>query len=668
MDNTVSIPKIIRMFEEAEDATYTARKLAERDRDYYDGKQLTDTEETALKNRGQPPVIYNRIQRKVNYLTGLEKQARKDPKGFPRTPKDEGSAQAATDSLRYVCENGQWDKKRSSATKNLIVEGTGAIMVGAAKVAEGIDPDFIHIPWDRLFWDPHSSAHDFSDANYMGIVTWMDEADANVKFPGKDDVIESTINGAKNSDTYDDKPKFHLWADFKRRRIRVIEGYYKVKDQWHMCIATQAGELVEAQPSPYLDEDSKPENPIKAMSLYVDRDNNRYGEVRVMISPQDEINKRRSKGLHLATMRQSRIGRGSGLDPKDVTKQLAKPDGTIVADKDDFEILPTNDMEAANFQMMQEAKAEIDLLGPNAALAGKNENDMSGRAILAQQQGGMVEVADILDAVRELSLAVYRSAWARVRQFWTAPRWIRVTDDERNLRFVGLNQPITVQQLAQQVQEGDEDALNTARQLLPPGMLDAALRGDQRAAMQVGMFVRDNGQQVVKVENKIAELDVDITIDEGMDTPTVQAEQYDTLVKTLPGIVPLIQLGPPGIKMVKAMITASSLRDKDKVLQIFDEMEQQPGPQIPPELQQQIEEMQQQMQQLTQENQALKLDQEGKAADREVKGAEIQLKGAEIEVKKAEVGIKGQELQVKAYEAKTDRIQAMKPEPQKEAA
>lgn len=89
----------VRMFEEAEDSTREARERAERDRDYYDGKQWTSSEEAALKKRGQPVVTFNRIQRKVNYLKGLEAQMRKDPKCFPRTPGDDGSAQAATDAL-----------------------------------------------------------------------------------------------------------------------------------------------------------------------------------------------------------------------------------------------------------------------------------------------------------------------------------------------------------------------------------------------------------------------------------------------------------------------------------------------------------------------------------------------------------------------------------------
>ena len=188
------------------------------------------------------------------------------------------------------------------------------------------------------------------------------------------------------------------------------------------------------------------------MSLYIDRDNNRYGEVRTMIGPQDEINKRRSKALHLISQRQVRISPAVGLDAKAVRKELSRPDGVFVGDQGEVEILPTNDMAAANLQLLQEAKAEIDLQGPNAALGGKNEREMSGRAILAQQQGGMTELATYLDSIRVLSMSVYRSIWCRIRQFWNEERWVRVTDNENNVRFVGVNRPITMlQAMAEQM-------------------------------------------------------------------------------------------------------------------------------------------------------------------------------------------------------------------------
>jgi hypothetical protein len=184
---------------------------------------------------------------------------------------------------------------------------------------------------------------------------------------------------------------------------------------------------------------------------------------------------------------------------------------------------------------------------------------------------------------------------------------------------------------------------------MPGGMLDAALQGDQQAMAAIGMFMRDHGQEVVKVENQISELDVDIVIDEGMDTPTVAAEQFDTLAKVIPNAV---NLPPPYVKM---LIQASSLRDKDKILEEIEKLSQ--GPQVPPEIEQKMQEMQQALQQLEQENQALKADAEGKAADRQIKGVEVEIKQGDQEIKKGE-------LRVKAFEAQTNRIEALKPEPQ----
>jgi hypothetical protein len=640
-DSLTDVLTMVRRFEEAEETTRPARDLAERDRDYRDGKQLTSEEESVLKSRGQPVVIYNRIQRKVNFLRGLETQSRKDPKAFPRTPGDDGSAQAATDALRYVCDDQNWDTKRSDAYENILVEGTGAIMVGAAQVRDGIDPVLTHIPWDRFFHDPYSNRIDFSDASYMGIVTWLDLEDAKTKYPGREEHLEATWLSAKDTQTYDDRPKFNLWADYKRKRVRVVEMYYLERGQWMACTFTKAGYLKDPEASPYLDVDKKPECPIKAISAYIDRDNNRFGEVRAMISPQDEINKRRSKGLHLINSRQIRVSNAvaaaGGMDATAIKREMAKPDGVLFGEADEVEILKTGDMAAANFQMLQEAKAEIDLLGPNAALSGKNENDSSGRALLAQQQGGMVEVALLTDRLRQLSLAVYRSIWGRIKQYWDSQRWLRTTDDERNLKWVGLNVPRTMMEVAAE-----------------------RLQGDPEAEMKLAILSRDPmANQPVEIKNPVAEMDIDITIDEGMDTPTVQSEQFDTLTKIMPGI---LNLPPP---MMKMLIQASSLRDKDQMLEQLDEMAKQPP--IPPELQQQIDEGMARLKELEAENERLKADQATKMAeiqqDGQIEAAKAQAKAAsdiQIAQIKAQTDIEAARIKAEADRA----IAAMKPEPE----
>jgi hypothetical protein len=567
-DKDMALLDMVRQFEEAEDATRDARLLAQRDRDYFDEKQWTAEEQAELKSRGQPVVTFNRIKRKVNALQGIEKQNRKDPRAFPRNPDDEDAAQAATDALRYVCDNSNWDDKRSEASKELAIEGTCAIMVGVEKTKAGYDPAIRRISWDRFYYDPASSEFDFADASYMGVVVWMDLADAVRKYPDAKDALEGTWARARDTETYDDKPKNGFWADYKRKRIRLCEHYYN-DGGWKFCIFTQAGYVVEPQDSPYMGEDG-PECPIKAVSLYIDRDNNRYGEVRTMIGPQDEINKRRSKALHLISQRQVRVDPATGLDAKAIRKEMARPDGIIMGAPGDVEILPTNDMAAANVQLLQEAKAEIDMLGPNAAMQGKNETAMSGRALIAQQQGGMTESATYLDRVRVLSMAVYRSIWCRVRQFWKEERWVRVTDNEQNLRFVGINRPVTMLEMAAKQLGVDPKDLSKA----PP-----------EAVQQLQMIAQDpRARMVAGVENAVNELDVDIILDEGMDTPTIAAEQFDILAKMLPALGPVGQ----SPEVLKLLIQASALRNKDSLLKLFEPKDQQ-GPSPEEQMQQQAQ-------------------------------------------------------------------------------
>ncbi len=512
------------------------------------------------------------------------------------------------------------------------------MFVGVKPTKMGYDPLIEHIEWDRHFYDPKSSRANFSDARFQGIVTWYDLDVAKEKWPDAGSVLDASMSGVA-SETYDDKPRHSSWTDSNSKRVRVCEIYHKERGRWMRCVYTKSGYLEDPEPSPYLDEDGQPENPIKAMSLYIDRDNNRFGAVRVMISPQDEINKRRSKALHRSTMRQARVSRSSQQDSEKIRRELAKPDGLIVADVDEFEILNGNDLLMAEFNMLQDAKNEIDLLGANAALLGKNENDMSGRAIMAQQQGGMVEVARAFDRLRSLSLEVYRSVWNRIRQVWPDERWVRVTDNQKNLRFVGLNQKVTVAMTAQEVQEGKPEGIEAATKLLGQDLMQRLMQGDEKAAMQVGMFVQAYGNEVVETRNPITDLDIDIVIDESMDTPTVQSEQFEMLSKILPGIVNL----PPAY--AKMLIMASQFKQKDEMMEELEKMNQ-PDP------------MAEQTQQLQMAGAVAEVEKVQSEANRN--NAMAQNAGV-VERDPLEPVFRAAEIETEQFNAVTDRMQAMQP-------
>lgn len=541
-DGMLDVGDLCRMFEESEDSSYESRKLSERDRDYVDNKQLTAKEISTLEGRGQPPVIDNRIKTKIDYLVGLEKQQRIDPKAMPRTPKHETDADGATEALRYVAEEQDYDAKRSGVWRNMLVEGFGGVGVSVAEAIDyngqpGIEVRIRRYSWDRLFYDPHSSETDFSDAGYLGAVLWMDYDDALAMYkdnPEAASILDVTLTNAP-SDTYDDKPKHSLWADKKRRRVRICQIWLKRDEQWYFAEYTKGG-ILKAGPSPYKTDKGESDCELFLQSAYCDRDNNRYGLVREMISLQDEINKRRSKSLHLLSSNQT-IYEDGAIDNIEVfRREKAKADGTMKvapgALRDGrIETISGVEVATAQFQLLQESKNAIDLKGPNATEMGdktQGSNAASGRAIVASQQGGMIQIGDLMDNLRHLDKRVFRAMWNRIRQYWTAEKWIRVTDDDQNVKWVGVNvDPQQIQMLAAQDPQG--------------------------------------AQKIAGIVGNVAELDCDIIIDEAPDSLSPQLEQFQALVE-------LKKFDTDGEIPFKSIVRAApNLKGKQAIL---NEMEQ----------------------------------------------------------------------------------------------
>lgn len=558
MENGLSIERLRQMFEEAEETTHDARQESERARDYVDGKQLTDAEVEALKRRGQPPIVINRIRRKIEWMKGLEVKQRTDPKAFPREPGAESDAEAVTDALRFVADNTQWDKHRSAVWENMLVEGFGGVEVVHRQNKRGeVEIVVNQYPWDRLFYDPASRRHDFSDARFLGAVVWQDKEEVIAQFPDMQAEIEALAQEESAQETYDDRPRFGRWYDAGRKRLRVILMWHKHGDQWVYCRFCKTVKLDTGE-SPYLDEDGDSVCPLIMESAYIGRNNDRYGIVRDMFSPQDEINKRRSKALHALNVNQIIATEGMVTDKARATREAAKPDGFVEIAPDPegrFEIRTNGELAAGQAQLLNEAKGEIDLMGANSALEGETGESASGRAVLARQQGGMIEIASLYDRLHDFTRRVYEHMWMRVRQYWTDEKWVRVTDDERNVRFVGLNQPVTLQEALSERPEQEVIAIARRLQLVP---------GDPRLGMIVG------------VKNNVSGMNVDIIIEEVPDRVTLQGETFEALLKYAQA-----QAIPPQV-LIEADPNLPASK-KEKLLEMLQS--QQPTPQQQADLQ-----------------------------------------------------------------------------------
>lgn len=533
------------------EATTDGRALSEKCRDYYDGKQWTEEQVAELKKRKQAPVVNNRIKVKHNGLLGIMALRKSDPKAYPRNQvdSDTGASEAATDGLLYVSDHTHLNSVMSACGDNFFCEGyCGAhIFVEYNKRGE-LEIAVEHIEWDRLFFDPFSRKADFSDARGKGFKLWMDEEDIVDTFG--DDINPDALSQPEynSEDFFEDKPEWFNRSG-KRKRHLVATHYFIWKGKWHYAIYTGSDFLVPPTESPYLDEDGEHICPIELEHAYIDRDNNRYGELASFLDLQDEINHRRSKALFLLSQRQTFGNQGAIRDVNAAKRELAKANGHIEVGAGefgkDFGILPTGDMAQGQMDMYLDAKAEIDAQSYNAQMAGDRQmGDLSGVALKRLQTAGIIELNQLFENLSHFKLRIYRQIWNRIKQFWDKEKWVRVTDDEDNLRWIGFNVPVTMKQFLEETMENEE---------LPREMRLGAsaqlILLEQQAPQQL--------EQLIEVKNRPADLDMDIMLEESFDFINASEEQLDAILK----------FGAQNQFDVVDLLEISNIRHKDKLIE-----------------------------------------------------------------------------------------------------
>lgn len=588
--------QVIKWFEDWETATSAARKESERDRDYYDGMQWTDQERNDLMARGQAAIVKNRIFKKINFLKGSEVRDRADPRALPRTPAHDEDVEAVTDAERYVCDAEDFDATSSVTWGHELIEGYGGAVVEHETIDDSVEVRIRQVPWDRLWYDLHSRKPDFADARHKGISTWWDLDDAVAFYADRKDtsanfeeVLEQALTHASVSDqTHEDKPR---WANIEdgRQRIRVSECYYKKGRDWWVCHYTRAGFVVPPKPTGYLDEKGRNVCPLEMVAAFVTREGMRYGLVRHMIGPQDEINKRSSKAIHWLSVDRMIHEEGAVLDPDGAKTERAKPDGDVVVQRNALfekriQFEKGMDMAQGQIAMLEQAKAEIDTIGPEIPQLSAASSSESGRAIMARQQIGSLELAPLIDNHKRWKRAIYRQIWYRIRQFWPEEKWLRVRDDSQRtgFRFVGLNRKTTRGQRfmellkkgvpfesAAQAVLGDEApvVLNQVAELHQQMPQAQNLPPEAQQQHMAQMLMRHPKMAEPMTAADVAQLDVDIVLDESPDTAILQIEEYEAFQQQLPAF---LQADPQNARMYLEMsLELSQHRFKKRVLDML---------------------------------------------------------------------------------------------------
>lgn len=500
-------------------------------RRYYHASQWTSTQMAEFRRRKQPVLTFNEISPKINGIVGIVERLRQDPKGYARTPKHEEGAELATAAVRYILDQQDWKAKSPFAALDGAIDGLAGIEIILEEGDQG-DPEigFDNVDPDSFFYDPRSFKPDFSDARYMGYGKWMLEEDVASLVPEGVEVVGT--GGDELSSNSDRDNKWFAATEDGGQRIRVVDCWYKHKGGW--CWALFTGSQILMEGESYLkDEKGKPDCKFEMYSAAVDQDGDRYGFVRNLKSPQDSLNANQSKIRHIAASNRIIMRKGAVKDVEKARREWSKPDGVVVVESltgDLRQDIMTEDQTAdlaGWFKILEFGQQWIRAYGPNPALLGEAGQDQSGRALQILQQAGLSQLGPYMLVFKGWKLRVYRKLLNACQQHWTAPRWIRVTDSEGLAQYIQIN----------------------------------------------GLGV-DPNTGMPAIVNALGSLDVDIIMDEGPDTITMQQDNLDTLVALGDG-------APPELKIKLSPLSASVKKEAMTMLeQARQAAAQQPNPDV----------------------------------------------------------------------------------------
>jgi hypothetical protein len=585
--------RLLQMFTAWQSAKPEEINEAFRATQYYHGKQWTAEEIKVLQDRSQPITTYNKIRKAVEGLVGVVEDMQGDPQALPRKAGNKAGADIATQSLRFVEDSTQFQSLKLEVARDGFRTGIGCVYITLRKKRGQIWHEKRYIDPAKFFYDPRSERLDFSDARYMGQHGWFDEDSLIELLPSAKDQIENLIGAGSTSSveagggfagTPQQSAKEHTWVDGLRRRIYVVEIWYLKGGMWAYAFVCGNVKLAEGV-SPFWNADEdKSMQPFVPWSCYMDDRLDRYGVIRDMFSPQDEVNKRRSKSLHLLSVRQTKAVKGAVDDVAKMKRELAKPDGHVEVNPNaDFEVLSTNDQLQGHFELLKEAKGEIEALGPNPNIIGRGNQDQSGIALQEQKAAAMKEHGPVFKQFLQWKLRVYKHDFALVKQFWTDERMIRITDAETgDAQHIPLNQPVPPGMMMGhnggppmdagqgQMQQPPMSPMGPGGPPMPQQMGGQTQQPNDPKAPPAPMI--SQGPDGRAILNAIGEIDVDIIMQEGQDLPNDEAVVRQKLLEIMH------TYGPDKVPFEMALKVSGLPFREQKELMAIMEKAKQPDP------------------------------------------------------------------------------------------
>lgn len=624
----VGVPEVVamvhRMYRDGRDASSEWRKEAETWYGMVAGDQWDTNDLMRLKDQQRPAVVFNRIMRTVNAVTGTQVANRQETRFLPREQGDIEVNEILTAAADWARDNTDAEDEESDAFLDMTTCGMGWT---DTHMSYDVNPEG-DISIERLdpiecYWDPGARKKNLSDARWVMHVRSYNRDEFKEKWPDADiDLSGAPWEGAADDDisnrthvypqdAYQKEqsglgPKSpqpvrvaHVqWLErrrsyrvgkraetldagmFDRLRPKLDEQGIKYMSQptiqWRRAVVA-GGEVLEEGDAPF------PNGPTLRCMTYM-RDRNKrtwFGLVKPMVDPQRFGNKLFSQFLDILNK-----GSKGGImveedaveDFRELESRWARPDAVIKVRSGALGQGKIKEKPLVNFpqgmdRLMAFAMDSIhEIPGVSLELLGLANRDQPGVLEDQRKRAGLTILAPLFDAMRRYRKEQGRVLLHFIQEFLSDGRLIRIMGENGREQYIPL------------VRQSE-----TAR--------------------------------------------YDVIVDEAPTSPNMRERVYGALVQLLPTLAKLGVPMPAELLDYAPIPSALAAKWKEQIQQ---------GQQMPPEAQKQMQEMGKELQRLAEENKKL-------SDKREQTVAEIQMKQAEtktdMEIQRTQVALKQEETQ-----------------------
>lgn len=650
------------------------RRQADKEADYYDGNQLDAAQIEEYEGRGYAPLITNLIKPTIDVVLGMEAKSRSDWIVRPEDGElNEELAEVLNEKLHKAEVASRADRAFSDAYADAVKVGLGWVEVSRSSDPLENPQRVRRVHRREIYFDWRSSEPDLSDARFLVRKRWLDQDTAVGAFPEHRALIENCLNGWSSWDAISNietagalelaraldvqrgfSVEQYEWLNTLRKRIAAYEVWYRTVTRGHVLnlpdgrvvefdknnddhIAAVFGGYLEPtpaifkkvrlsmwlgphrvsdEPSPYK-HNAFPYIPV--WGFREDRTGTPYGMIRGMLSPQDEINARRSKMLWLLNARRVVTDNDAVIDHEETRDEVGRPDAYIKLNPgrrpdSRFEVEDGGQLAAQQFQVLEAAKTEIQQASGvfQSMLGDARGGASSGIAVNSLIEQGVTTLAEINDNARfakrligEQLLEMVVADLAKA-----GPSEVSVGEDDQK-KVVPINQP----------------------------GLDELGRPT--------------------IINDVTKARVAIVIDDAPTSPTVRMQQMQALAE-------MVKAAPPQVQglIYDMVVDAMDVPNKREIVKRLRSAMGVQGPDGQP-VDPAVAQAQQQMQALQEQVQAGMQQYEQTIAEltQQLNVAEVKLanKADELQIRDREVGIKETQVAVDAAAAQVDpaQVQAM---------